>query len=112
MNYPHVGKHYTEIVGDDDIDIPDSHIQLTSIMRNNFCGWFGHDTDDDWVAEKMKRCEEFYPLIAHKMPYKWGDPRLAIGYLPLGILETTLSNHSVNKMIKYSSKTINNWTLH
>lgn len=111
MNYPHVGKHFAEMAGDNDVDIPKEHIQLTSIMRNNFFAWFGFDSDLAWEAARLKQCEEFYPKIEHKIPFKWGDPRLAIGYLPLGVLETNLSRGSIFRMI-HNHMYLNNWVLH
>ncbi len=85
MNYPHVGKHISELFFDNDLDIPAHQIVPTSILKNDFYAWFDTDTqhDDNKLKKYIKRwCVQ----IAHKLPYPPGDPRLAIGYIPLGEL--------------------------
>ena len=88
MNYPHVGKHFLELFGDNDINIPQEQIQLTHKMCNTVYCWLGedkfsnqHDLDNLMLSMFM-----FYRQIQHKIPYAWKDPKLAIGYLPLGEL--------------------------
>lgn len=88
MHYPHVGKHLLEVFVDNDINVPADHLICTNVMRNTVCGWFG---DDRFVTpeeqnELMIGLFMFYRQIMHKVPYSWKDPRLAIGYLPLGML--------------------------
>ena len=81
MNYPHVGKHFLELFGDRDIDIPAEQIQLTNKMCNTVYCWLGddkftnqHDLDNLMISMFM-----FYRDIQHKIPFEWRDPRLAIG---------------------------------
>ena len=88
MNYPHVGKHFLELFGDNDVNIPQDQIQLTHKMCNTLYAWFGEDKfatqlDLDNLYMMMFM---FYKQVEHKIPYDWKDPRLAIGYLPLGEL--------------------------
>ena len=88
MNYPHVGKHFMELFGDLDTTIPDEQIQLTNKMCNTVYCWFGEDkfTNQHDLDALMLSMFMFYRQIEHKLPYNWKDPRLAIGYLPLGEL--------------------------
>ena len=86
MHYPHVGKHFMELWRDGDVDIPEEHIVFTSIIANTFSFWFGSDdyTTEEELSSLYCELEQFHKKISHKIPYEWGDPRLAIGYIPLG----------------------------
>jgi|TARA_R110002074_G_scaffold371766_1_gene547017 hypothetical protein len=85
MNYPHVGKHVMEVWYDRDINIPADHIVPTSILKNDLLAWFANDqfTDADKTVKSIKRwCEQLHVPL----PYSISDPKLAIGYIPLGKL--------------------------
>lgn len=107
MNYPHVGKHFLELFGDNDVHIPEEQIQLTHKMCNTVYCWLGEDkfTNQHELDNLMLSMFLFYRQIAHKIPFNWKDPRLAIGYLPLGEL--------VNKDIDISAisthKYVHSW---
>ena len=107
MNYPHVGKHFLELFGDNDVNIPQDQIQLTHKMCNTVYCWLGEDkfTNQHELDNLMLSMFMFYRQIAHKIPFDWRDPRLAIGYLPLGEL--------VNKDIDISAigahKYVHSW---
>lgn len=84
MNYPHVGKHIMELVGDNDIDVPVDHIVPTSILRPDL---LFHLDEDRWVGHEQAVIEyinDWLPIIADKLPYPIGDKRLAIGHIPIG----------------------------
>lgn len=82
MNYPHVGKHFTELFYDNDRDIPKEQIVLTHKMASGLYCWFGKNLHFSKLMQKS--LFDFYCSIQDKLPYQWGDPKLAIGYLPLG----------------------------
>jgi len=88
MHYPHVGKHLLEVFADNDVNVPEDHLICTNVMRNTLCGWFGEDQFTTTVEQEnlMMTLFMFYRQIMHKVPYQWKDPKLAIGYLPLGML--------------------------
>tara|TARA_R110002167_G_scaffold180341_1_gene380538 strand:- start:69 stop:848 length:780 start_codon:yes stop_codon:yes gene_type:complete len=85
MNYPHVGKHTMELWYDQDKHIPAEHIVPTSILKNDLLAWFSNDqfTNANKTITAIKRwcVQAKVPL-----PYDISDPRLAIGYIPLGKL--------------------------
>jgi len=86
MNYPHVGKHLIELYYDNDVHVPASHIQPTSILKNDLLAWFSPDQfaqNPDRIVKQIKR---WCVPIAHKLPYDIEDKRLAIGHIPLGKL--------------------------
>lgn len=89
MHYPHVGKHFMELFRDDDIDVPADQIVLTSIITNTFSFWLSDDifSTDEQYSKLQLDLENFHKKISHKLPYTWGDPRLAIGYIPVGKLQ-------------------------
>lgn len=85
MNYPHVGKHISELFFDNDIDVPAHQIVPTSILKNDFYGWFDNHTKHN--HHKLKTTiQRWCVQIAHKLPFPPDDPRMAIGYIPLGEL--------------------------
>jgi hypothetical protein len=88
MHYPHVGKHLLEVFADNDVNVPADHLICTNVMRNTLCGWFGEDRFTTTIEQEnlMMSLFMFYRQIMHKIPYQWKDPKLAIGYLPLGML--------------------------
>lgn len=108
MNYPHVGKHFMELFGDNDVHIPEEQIQLTHKMCNTLYCWLGEDkfTNQHELDNLMLSMFMFYRQIEHKLPYRWKDPKLAIGYLPLGDLVTTDINISTIAQHKY----VHSWT--
>ena len=82
MNYPHVGKHFLELFLDNDVDCPEEQIVLTNRIQASIVQFF---TKQDYTFEEAApQLLQFYKKVAHKMPYLFGDPRLAIGYMPLG----------------------------
>ena len=107
MNYPHVGKHFMELFGDQDVNIPQEQIQLTHKMCNTLYCWFGEDkfTNQHDLDGLMLSMFMFYRQIEHKLPYKWKDPKLAIGYLPLGEL-----NQDVDTDAIANNKYVHSWS--
>ena len=104
MNYPHVGKHFMELFGDNDVNIPEDQIQLTHKMCNTLYAWFGDNkfTSKVDLDNLLMMMFMFYRQVEHKIPYAWKDPKLAIGYLPLGELldlEQDLSFINDNKYV-------------
>jgi len=100
MNYPHVGKHITEIVQDEDVDVPAHHIIPTSILRPDL---LFHLDEDRWVG-KQKQLEEYInnwlKQIEHKLPYPIGDKRLSLGLIPVGkIINPDINSIASNQYI-------------
>lgn len=111
MPYPHVGKHLFELFLDHDVNIPQDQIVCTNKMSNGGYVWLGPEKYTGPNHTKiMRQIFSFYRLVQHKMPYGWGDSRLAIGYLPLAKMSTTLSHeqiiHNVSK-----HQFLHSWTL-
>jgi hypothetical protein len=101
MNYPHVGKHLMEIVRDQDIEIPESHIIPTSLAKADLLCWFDEDQFVGQEAEVVDAVKDFCKQIEHKLPYALDDKRLAIGHIHLGKLthEPDLKQIGQNKYV-------------
>lgn len=99
MNYPHVGKNITEIVGDEDVDVPKEHVIPTSILRPDL---LFHLDEDRWIGKEQGLGEyinQWLCKIEDKLPYPIGDKRLAIGSIPIGKVEPDIEIISANKYI-------------
>lgn len=106
MNYPHVGKNIMELVGDNDIDVPQDHIVPTSILKPDL---LFHLDENRWVGHEEKVIEHinnWLTNIEHKLPYPIGDKRLSIGYIPIGnVIEPDINKIAQNKYV-HSIETI------
>jgi hypothetical protein len=94
MNYPHVGKHIMELVGDNDIDVPADHIVPTNHIKADL---LFHLDEDFWIGQEeqvIEHINKWLPNIADKLPYPIGDKRLAIGHIPIG----KIINPDINKI--------------
>lgn len=100
MNYPHVGKNITEIVQDNDTEVPAHHILPTSILRPDL---LFHLDEDRWIGHEnavIEYINDWLSNIEHKLPYSIGDKRLAIGSIPIGkILEPDINKITKNKYV-------------
>lgn len=110
MPYPHVGKHLFELFLDNDIDVPNDHIVCTNKMCNGAYVWLGDNRYLENHTKLMRRIFSFYSKVQHKMPFAWGDPRLALGYLPLATLVSDLSKQEVIEQVSHN-KFVHSWTL-
>jgi len=96
MNYPHVGKHVSELFFDNDVDIPQDHIVPTSVFKNDFYIWFTSDTKHNDTLLK-KQIRRWCMGIADKLPFPPDDKRLAIGYIPLGMIDSEIDLEQIAK---------------
>lgn len=97
MNYPHVGKNITEIVQDNDTEVPEHHILPTSIVRPDL---LFHLDEDRWAGKEPQLkfyIDNWLKQIEHKLPYPIGDKRLALGHIPLG----KIIDPDINKIIEH-----------
>lgn len=108
MNYPHVGKHILELVGDNDTDVPADHIVPTSILRPDL---LFHLDEDRWIGQEEKVIDyinSWLPKIEHKLPYPIGDKRLALGHIPLGIVLDPDINRIAKNQYIHSIQAVSN----
>lgn len=86
--YAQVGRHITEIIVANDLDVPESHVRPFSNFSANCILWFGGNVGDaerKLVYKSLQAKFEAHPVFK-KMNLKWGDPKLAVGVIPVGRL--------------------------
>lgn len=108
MGYPHVGKHLVELFLDNDVDIPAEQIVPTNLLANYLICYLGPGRFQQQIHIDVFMLDllQFYKKIENKMPYKWGDKKLAIGNLPLG--ELVDKNVDISPLDEY--KYVHSWT--
>jgi hypothetical protein len=82
-HYPHVGRHPLEIYFADDVFIPNDQILPMSEVTASCSFRFGtpmYAVGVDFVKGRIDIERFFNRFGKHRLPYPWGDPRLAIGY--------------------------------
>ena len=101
MNYPHVGKSVTEIVQQEDTEIPSQHILPTSVIKPDL---LFHLDEDRWIehgqAIVVEYINSWLVKIQHKLPYPINDKRLALGHIPIGkIIDPNITSITENQYI-------------
>lgn len=92
-NYPHVGRHILEMFNAKDDDAHDEHVIPMHQITGGFYLWFGKTTPLLFNIKKMWEIKRwFYKNNIDKIVgIPWGDPRLAIGWLPVSKLDHPVS---------------------
>ena len=93
---------------DNDVDIPAEQIVPTNLLANYLICYLGPGRFQQQIHIDVFMLDllQFYKKIENKMPYKWGDKKLAIGNLPLG--ELVDKNVDISPLNKY--KYVHSWT--
>lgn len=104
-NYPHVGRHIYEMFQAQDDNIDEEHIMPMNQIAGSLHLWFGKTTSNIITEMRMKSIEHWFKenKIDNKIKMNWGDPKLAIGWLPVAQLSTPIT---ANELI-YTDKVIN-----
>jgi hypothetical protein len=92
-NYAHVGRHIQEMYYANDTMADDSHITPMSKISGSSRLWFG-DTMPSAAAEyQMHKIKLWYNRnnIANRIGMQWGDPHLAIGWLPVAKMTNNIT---------------------
>ncbi len=89
MGYTHVGKHFAEIVGSQDVHIPANQIVPQYWARSDFFIWLGDDVTDEQEKAWWEKARVTYKKMKDKMPYALHNPKLAVGHIPFGKMTRT-----------------------
>lgn len=89
IHYPHVGRHFLEMFTAKDDNLADEHIQPTRFISADTMIYFGPShghyhmvhTEKDMKEWFEKRSERF-----NRLGHFWGDPKLALGFIPVARL--------------------------
>jgi hypothetical protein len=88
FNYCQVGRQIFEIFLAQDADILPEHIQPPGYFSADTLLWFGGDFGAEAAQKLLPLLKVWYGRhgLLEKLPYSWGDPRLAIGQVGVGRL--------------------------
>lgn len=92
-NYAHVGRHIQELYYADDKIADDSHITPMSKISGSSRLWFGSTMPQAAAEYQMHKIGLWYKRnnIAQRIGMEWGDPHLAIGWLPVAKITTNIT---------------------
>ena len=102
VNYPHVGKHFAEIVYSYDYDIKKEQYRPQEYARPSFMCWLGEPIDEKSIRAFNVRVENARQLLQERLDLpEQGDPALRVGYIPFAKLKTRINNSElVNHLLK------------
>lgn len=108
-NYPHVGRHIYEMFQANDDDIENEHIVPMHQIAGSLHLWFGKTTSNIITDMRIKSIEDWFTKnkVDKKINMNWGDPKLAIGWLPVAeIISNVTQEELINteKVIKIEYK--------
>lgn len=92
-NYAHVGRHIQELYYANDQIADDSHITPMSKISGSSRLWFGSTMPQAAAEYQMHKIGLWYKRnnIAQRIGMEWGDPHLAIGWLPVAKITTNIT---------------------
>ena len=101
INYPHVGKHFGEIVFSGDINVKKEQYHPQSIARTGFNVWLGPEVDGSTFKNKAKKVHK---ALKDRLELpEWNDPSLRLGYIPFAKLKTDInSSDLIQHLLKLS----------
>lgn len=96
-NYPHIGRHIFEMFNAQDETANDEDIIPMSKISGDSYLWFGKDTP--WIYYLKRQWDIRRWFLDRKINkivnMNWGDPRLAIGWLPVAEITQSISREAL-----------------
>jgi hypothetical protein len=92
-NYPHIGRHILEMFNAKDDEAEDEHVIPMSKIGGGSYLWLGDSTSFLSDMKKKIAIRDWFKKnkINEIVKMEWGDPKLAIGWLPVAKLDTNIS---------------------
>lgn len=90
VNYCQVGRHIFEAFQADDLDLSKEHLRPLEFISADTYVWFGPSTGPKGLLQKMVAIEQWFKkneAFFASLNMKWGDPALAIGWIPVASLK-------------------------
>lgn len=89
INYSQVGRHFFELFHANDNQLADEHIRPFRYISADTHLYFGPTTVDKYIriGEKIAKWFDNNKEKFNRLGFFWGDPKLAIGYLPVARLQ-------------------------
>jgi len=96
-NYPHIGRHLLEMFYAKDEEADDDHIIPMDRIGGGSYIWFGNTTPYIYDVKCKFEIRNWFKKkkINEIVNMEWGDPRLAIGWLPVAKLITDISKEDL-----------------
>ena len=108
INYPHVGKHFGEIVFSGDINVKKEQYHPQSIARTGFNVWLGPEVDGSTFKNKAKKVHK---VLKERLDLpEWNDPSLRLGYIPFAKLKTDINSSDLIQHLLKAKIRHNNYT--
>ena len=108
INYPHVGKHFAEIVFSGDINVKQEQFQPQSIARTGFNVWLGPEIEGSTFKNKAKKVHK---VLKDRLELpEWNDPSLRLGYIPFAKLKTDINSSDLIQHLLKAKIRHNNYT--
>jgi len=106
INYPHVGKHFAEIVFSEDTNIKPSQYIPQDICRPSFHCWLGQAIEASQATGFMARAKVMHNTLQKKLDLpEFTDPDMMIGYIPFAKLKDDINiNELSNKLLQHKGK--------
>lgn len=93
INYCQVGRHIKEMFDAKDDALDDSHIMPFQKISGDTLLWFGATFGNIWAVNRMNKIKTWFHEREERfgrLGFKWGDPKLALGYIPVAQMEESL----------------------
>lgn len=92
-NYPHVGRHIYEIFQANNYDVENDHIVPMHQIAGSLHLWFGKTTSNIITDMRINSIKDWFDKnqISEKVNMEWGNPKLAIGWLPVAKLRNDIT---------------------
>ena len=107
-NYAHIGRHIQEIVYAEDEIAYNTHILPMSKISGSSRLWFGETVPAVVERYQMFRIKKWFDQhnISQILDMKWGDPHLAIGWLPVARMINNLTKADLRNVNEIKSITL------
>ena len=108
INYPHVGKHFAEIVFSNDFTVKKEQWHPQEICRTGFNVWLGPEVDGSDFRFKAKK---FHLVLKERLDLPdFDDPALRLGYIPFAKLKTDINSNDLIQHLLKAKIRHNNYT--
>tara|TARA_B110001454_G_scaffold134381_1_gene125096 strand:+ start:4145 stop:4891 length:747 start_codon:yes stop_codon:yes gene_type:complete len=108
INYPHVGKHFAEIVFSNDLNVKKEQYQPQSLARTGFNVWLGPEVDG---SKFMEKAQSVHKALKDKLELpELDDPALRLGYIPFARLKTDINSSDLIQHLLKAKIRHNNYT--
>jgi hypothetical protein len=113
LGYGHIGRHPYEICNSNDVSVPPDQILCQNLISTIHYLQFNEVdvVSNEQIMHDESKFKNFYYSSGIKWPYALDDPKLAVGYIPMGKLKyvdgTELSKDEIYSIVRSCNKIVN-----